>query len=104
MMNYSVIEDNGGGLTMFVFDESGACVWGGGGYEHRKGSCRENIASLEAGDNPVTGWDDGMDDPQAEWDNVQETEYGYKLVADQDGIYPENMGRAAQIEFDVEAE
>ena len=82
MKRYEVIEDNGGGLYKFIFDEAG------------------NIIENE--------WDNCGADPQEEYSQITSYEYGWKIVADNDGIYPRRMGGAARAEFaiteDIEGE
>lgn len=103
-LRYAVIEDNGGGLSLCVFDADDVCVWAHYGYEINPGQLSQDIAALQDGDDPRTGWDGGEEDPAGFWDSFRAEDYGrgWKQVADQDGNYPHRMGRAAQLEFDVE--
>lgn len=80
MRKYEVIEDNGGGLTLVVFNKNGKV------------------------DNPVTDWDGNEDNPQAVYDNIVSFEYGWEIVADNDGMYPDKMGCAACFEFGIKKE
>lgn len=96
---FSAIEDNGGGLHLAVFEGS-QCVAFFSGFQYNVGALVEAINSLDEG---FGGWDGNAEDPQADYDNVT-SQYEWDLVADNDGIYADNMGAAAQREFDVEAD
>lgn len=103
-MKYQVIEDNGGGLHLYVF--SGRhCVWAYTGYEYSPGSLLESLESLENGDDPRRDWDGGVDDPQGTYDNTTSYKHGWELVAEggkgRRKLYKGRMGRAAQTEFGV---
>lgn len=103
-MKYQVIEDNGGGLHLYVF--SGAkCVWAHTGYEYSPGNLVADLDALESGDDPRRDWDGGADDPQETYDNTTSYEYGWEIVADggknRRKLRKGRMGCAAQIEFGV---
>lgn len=105
MKNWKVIENNGGGLTLVVFEseEYGNISYLHTGYEYNPGQLTEDISALKAGSNP------------AEWDgneltNSDSTDFesyfpwnqkgiGWEVIADNDGIYTEKMGIAGQYEF-----
>lgn len=74
---------------------------------------KEDLEALRNGDDPAKNWDGncgGLEweygtNPQAIYENLTSFEYGWKVVADNEGIYPEKMGCAAQhIEFDIPVE
>ena len=105
MRKYEVIEDNGGGLTLVVFNNNGIVDYLHSGYEYgTSGRLMDDIQALKNGDNPATDWDGNEDNPQAVYDNIVSFEYGWKIVADNDGIYPDKMGCAACLEFGIEVE
>lgn len=102
MKKYEVIEDNGGGLTLVVFNEDGKVDYLHSGYEYgTSGSLLNDLESLKNGANPTTDWDGNVEDPQAVYDNLTSFEYGWEIVADNDGIYPDKMGSAACLEFGI---
>lgn len=97
---YSVIEDNAGGLHLYVFGGAAAetCVYACHGYERRPGALLADITKLELGDD-TSAWD-GDEDPQAAWDAWTFGPNGWTQIADEDGPVPkENMGAAGRREF-----
>ncbi|KKM99162.1 hypothetical protein LCGC14_1150640 [marine sediment metagenome] len=98
---YEVIEDNAGGLYLYVYDSAGTVVYTHSGYEYRVGVLSDDIAALRAGTPPVADWDGGDDDPQAARDEWRRWDEGsdYCVVADETTVYPDAMGAAAKIEF-----
>lgn len=105
MRKYEVIEDNGGGLTLAVFNENGDVDYLHSGYEYgTSGRLINDLEALKNGDNPATDWDGNEENPQAVYDNITSFEYGWEIVADNDGIYPNKMGCAAYIEFGINRE
>ena len=77
MRKYEVIEDNGGGLTLVVFNKNGKVDYLHSGYEYGKhGRLICDLEALKNGDNPVTDWDGNEDNPQAVYDNIVSFEYG----------------------------
>lgn len=105
MRKYEVIEDNGGGLTLVVFNKNGKVDYLHSGYEYEKhGRLICDLEALKNGDNPVADWDGNEDNPQAVYDNIVSFEYGWEIVADNDGMYPDKMGCAACFEFGIKKE
>jgi hypothetical protein len=107
-LDYRVIEDNGGGLHLFVFDDQDRVIFAHSGYEYNPGQLSQDLDALDTGDD-TSDWDGNSDDPQGEWDalGVYEPEHiGVEIVAagtnGRRKLYPHRMGTAAQIEFDIE--
>ena len=103
-MKYQVIEDNGGGLHLFVW-RGHAVVYASHGHEYRFGSLvNDDLPALEAGDDTAT-WESNSDNPQADYDTLTSYEYGWQIVAEGNTgrrkLHPARMGRAAQLEFGV---
>ena len=95
-LSYQVLEDNGGGLHLAIFDGD-SCIWYASGYEHSPDSLREDIAALRDGGHPIRdGWEmpEDVDDSQAAYDDITRHEYGWAVVADDEGIYYDRMGAA----------
>lgn len=103
-MKYKVIEDNGGGLHLYVFSR-GRCVWSHSGYEYTPGNLSVDLDALDAGDDPRRDWEGDEDDPQAMYNNITNYEFGWQIVAEGSKrgrkLHKGRMGAAAQIEFDV---
>lgn len=112
MRKFEVIEDNGGGLTLAIFNAEGKVDYIHSGYEYIHKQLRDDLEALRNGDNPVEDWDGncgGMEweygtNPQTIYDNITSYEYGWEVIADNEGIYPEKMGNAAKIEFNISIE
>lgn len=113
MKKYMVIEDNGGGLTLVVFAADGETIeYIHSGYEYNPGQLTEDLEALNNGDDPVKDWD-GNDLNNAEMEAPEDLEswfpwnqkgVGWETVADNGGIYPEDMGAAARAEFGISGE
>ena len=109
-IRYEVIEDNGGGLHLAVFDDNNKVAYIHSGYEYTKGSLVSSIEELKSDNNCMENWDGNCGgvkwefgtDPQALYDNITSYEYGWKIVADNNGIYSDKMGYAAKFEFGME--
>lgn len=112
MRKFEVIEDNGGGLILAVFNSEGKVDYIHSGYEYTQGQLQIDLEALRNGDNPTNDWDGncgGLEweygtDPQAIYNNIISYEYGWEIVVDNDGIYPEKMGSAAHDEFNIPIE
>lgn len=103
-MRYQVIEDNGGGLHLFVF-RGHRVAYASSGHEYRPSSLvNDDLPALEDGDDTST-WEGNVDNPQAAYDELTSYEHGWEIVAEgsvgRRKIYPGRMGRAAQLEFGV---
>jgi hypothetical protein len=97
MKRYEVIEDNGGGLALAIF-EDGVCVYYHSGFEYGDpGEIAECIASID----DWQYWDGNSDNPQDAYDSVTSYEYGWRIIADNGGVYPDRMGYAGRREFGV---
>lgn len=95
--NYVVIEDNAGGMYLFFFSPNDEVILG-----------LENIEFAQPGDldgitlDEAQTWERQLDDPQAHYDDITSFEFGWSVVADQDGVYPDRMGAAAQIVYAID--
>ena len=102
MKKYEVIENNGGGLMLVVFGENGNVEYLHTGYECNVGQLSNDLFALLDGSDPANEWDGNEENPQEMYDNITSHEYGWEIVADNDGIYPDDMGAAAKFEFNIE--
>lgn len=104
MKKFEVYEDNAGGLFLVVYGEDEKPEYIHSGYEYSPGELSECIKAMKAGENPVTDWDGNE---ISEWPDfmIQDFDafmFDYDMVANNDAIYPENMGAAACLEFGIE--
>ena len=98
-VTWQVIEDNGGGLHLAVF-EGDQVIFYGNGYEYNPGCIRENTKALYDGGHPLHDrWESDADDPQAAYERLTSHDSGWQIVADQDRLYWDRMGVAAEKEF-----
>lgn len=108
MKKFNVIEDNGGGLTLVTFVENGNIDYLHTGYEYCPGQLQDDLKELER-NVPIKFWDGNnlhtLDTENPEdmesWFPWEEKGIGWDIVADNAGIYPEVMGTAALIEFNI---
>jgi hypothetical protein len=108
---YQVIEDNGGGLALYVFGDGGIdggkVIFAHTSYEYVKGQLITDLNNLDGGSD-VTLWDGCDDEPQALYDDLDNFETGWQVVAQgSDGertLYPNLMGTAAKLEFSIDRE
>ena len=101
MKKYEVIEDNGGGLHLVIFGTDGNVEYLQYGTS---GRLINDLQALKNGDDPVTDWEGNEENPQEVYDYMTSFEYGWEVVADNEGIYPNKMGCAARIEVGVKRE
>lgn len=102
MKKFEVYENNAGGLALVVYDDSEKIEYIYTGYEFNPGQILQDIDCIKAGDDPAMMWDGNEIDYFSDSDinEFASGEWG-KLVADNDAIYPENMGAAACLEFGI---
>lgn len=99
---YKVIEDNGGGLTLYVFAADGNVEYA---HDYEGSGCLlHDIEAIGNGADPAHDWDGNAEDPQAYYDSITSFEYGWEVVADNEGLYPEKMGNSALLEFGIDRE
>lgn len=91
MNEYSVYEDNAGGLVLIVRDDNNNVIYAHDYYEHKPGDLRRDVGKLNQGDDP-SNWDGNQPHLADEIEDMT-------LVATQDGLIPEAMGVAASLEF-----
>jgi len=108
-LSYQVIEDNGGGVHLAVFNGD-TCIWCASGYEFTPDNLREDIAALQDGTDPVQDdWESNLPDgytPQRLYDELTSYKYGcehgWEIIADETSIYPHRMGVAGRMVFGLD--
>lgn len=99
MKDFQAIEDNGGGVHLAVFDETGKIVYLHSGYEYGYlGQIADDIRELKT-DTNLNDWDGNSENPQEEFDRLTGYDFGWEIVADQEGMHLEKWGAAAQREM-----
>ena len=105
-LSYQVLEDNGGGLHLAIFDGDDECIWYASGYEHHPDNLLEDIAALRDGGHPLQdGWESDLPDgytPQQLYDELTSYEYGWEIIADESATYPDRMGAAGRTVFGLD--
>lgn len=111
-VRFEVIEDNGGGLHLFVFINDEISYYANG-YEYHVGQLSEDIKYF-MDDGNTNGWEVQTDfngteyTPTSMWEAYEEltsSEYGWELVAEGNystgdkKFYWDRMGSAASKEF-----
>lgn len=104
-MKYEVIEDNAGQLYLFVF-QGGKIVYAADGFEHAPGVLKESLEELNR-TGTVEDWEPGnIEEPEAVYETLQDWIHegmgGAKMIADEQGVYPDRMGCAGMLEFGIE--
>lgn len=98
-MRYQVLEDNAGGMHLFFFTEDGQVILGVENIEHVQPGDLDNVTLENA-----RTWDSQIENSQKAYGEMVGFEFGYQVVADQYGVYPDRMGRAAQRVYGIETE
>ena len=101
--SYEVIEDNGGGLHLFVFDNDKP-IFAFSDFEYQDPAALVNcINGLEQGDDPAD-WEGHNENPAKFLKEIKSYEFGWEIVCEGPPrkIYPDRMGAAAMIAFDVD--
>lgn len=112
MNNYEIIEDNAGTLHMYVWNEEGSLIFGSPVREEDIQPCIDDVEDAAA-------WDEDMEmlaylmeekelstleeAREAYYDSLTGYEYGWHLIADNDGIYASYMGAAGMQAFGLAA-
>lgn len=101
-LTYHVIEDNGGGLHLAVFDKTDSVIYWHSGYECCQGQLTDDIITLKNESHLIIdAWDGNADDPQGEYDRMTQYEFGWNVVADEDGIEYDLLGAAGEAELTI---
>lgn len=106
-LSYQIIEDKGGTIHLVVFDDADACIYYANGLEHWSAAdVRDTIEALEHGGDPVRDdWESNLPDgytPQQLYDRLTSCRYGWEIIADDAGMYPERMGAAGCKAFGID--
>src|ERR1700761_1019820 len=107
---WQVIEDNGGGLHLFVYGDGGIdggkVIYAHSGYEYNKGQLTTDLSNLDEGGD-VGQWDGCEDGNLQAYAQSYDDPSSSVVAQGADGerrLFTARMGRAAQLEFGVERE
>lgn len=103
--HFEVIEDNSGGLQLFVYGDDGDVVYAASDFEYVPGDLAEAMKALWNGADPIAdGWDIQYKDPQEFRNGFTEQSQrngGWELVADENGVYELMSGAAFKRELEI---
>ena len=97
---FIIIEDNGGGLTLVVFDDNGSISYLRTGYEYILGQLTNDLIELANGSAPST-WYNCEENPEEIYNDFLSHEYGWEIIADNDRLYSDKMGVTGRLEFGI---
>ena len=100
---YEFVEDNGGGLFLFVF-QNGDAIAGIENLEYSGDNVYQDIVSGLQKDAlaEIADWSERIENPEEVHDELMANRC--EIVANDSGVYPHRMGRAAETFFGVESE
>lgn len=107
LSRYEVIEDNGGGLTLFVFDGNNVARHAFPNLEYLShDDFMSGLDQLEA-EWDISDWEGDFNDPHGLYMQITGYNHGWEVVADcqrdnERDIYPDCMGFAAMEAFGIE--
>lgn len=103
--HFEVIEDNSGGLQLFVYGDNGDVVYAASDFEYVPGDLAEAMKALWNGADPIAdGWDIQYKDPQEFRNGFTEQSQrngGWELVADENGVYELMSGAEFKRELEI---
>lgn len=108
-LSFVAVEDNAGGLTLYIFNARGEIVYSHSGYEFNQGQLSADIKELLSSDS-IAGWEGNelsAENPDGGWNFAMDRMgLGIETVAVSDeksltGVtfFPEKMGNNANDEF-----
>lgn len=112
---FQVMEDNGGGLYLLIFNEDSEIIFLSGGYEYEHTSLTNALISvssktIDEAKSIVNSWKTNVNDFHNDRSNLNYTsiyerltqdKIGVFTIVDNQGIYPALMGIAGCIEFKI---
>ena len=112
---FNVIENNAGMLILVIFNKDDEIEYITTDFEYDPGSLISALEKLSYGDD-ISDWKENLlevnytypivENPKRleSWFPEEQYKTGWNIIADNDGIYPESMGTAGQIEFGIRRE
>ena len=112
---FNVIENNAGMLILVIFNKDDEIEYITTDFEYDPGSLISALEKLSYGDD-LSDWKENLlevnytypivENPKRleSWFPEEQYKTGWNIIADNDGIYPDVMGTAGQIEFGIRRE
>ena len=112
---FNVIENNAGMLILVIFNKDDEIEYITTDFEYSPGSLISALEKLSYGDD-LSDWKENLlevnyiypivENPKRleSWFPEEQYKTGWNIIADNNGIYPESMGTAGQIEFGIRRE
>ena len=107
---FQVMEDNGGGLHLLIFNEDLEVIYMSSNFEINKGELTKALVEI-MGETPtqikttISHWESSYDenswDIQEEYERLTQDKIGIFTIVDNQGAYPALMGNSGCIEFRV---
>jgi len=107
---FQVMEDNGGGLYLLIFNEDLEPIYMSTNFEYNRGELTKALVEI-MGETPsqiktiISSWETSYDlnswDIMEEYEKLTQDKIGCFTIVDNQGIYPALMGNAGAIEFKI---
>ena len=107
---FQVMEDNGGGLHLLIFNEDREPIYMSTNFEYNRGELTKALVEI-MGETPtqiktiISHWESSYNenswDIQEEYEKLTTDKIGVFTIVDNQGIYPALMGNAGAIEFKI---
>lgn len=107
---FQVMEDNGGGLHLLIFDEDLEPIYMSSNFEYNRGELTKALVEI-MGETPsqiktiISSWESSYDENswniQEEYEKLTQDKIGVFTIINNQEIYPALMGNAGAIEFRV---
>ena len=107
---FQVMEDNGGGLHLLIFNEDLEPIYMSTNFEYNRGELTKALIEI-MGETPsqiktiISSWETSYDlnswDIMEEYEKLTQDKIGVFTIVDNLGIYPALMGNSGCIEFRV---
>lgn len=107
---FQVIEDNGGGLYLLIFNEDREIIYMSTNFEYNRGELTKSLVEIMGEKSSeiktiISHWETSYDenswDIQEEYEKLTQDKIGCFTIVDNLGIYPALMGNAGAIEFKI---
>lgn len=103
MKRYEVFESCAGHLALALLNDNGGVEYLFFEFEWDPKLLLPTLEAYKNGDDPEF-WDGKVDNPQEVYDDIRDSVDeidGWRIVADNNGVYPDMMGTSAKIAFNI---